>query len=369
MKNRIAKTIPMALALILMLTMAAGCPPPRPAEQAPTPAPAPAPEPMPRTITITDSAGREVEVSLPLERVIVINPVAAEVVHALGASDRVIGVSGPTAQDESLPGFHGKTVVSPRGHGEPDHEKIIELRPQLVITWGTHPAIDLVALAEILAPAGIPVVGVDAFRMATLFEDIETLGKLFEEEKSAARLVEFLQAQLDLIEGRVEGLSPDERVSVYAEHHGREFLAFGPGSDWHRMIEKVGGVNIFADAGRPFVDIDPEKVIVRNPQVILKNVHALIGFGATDLEPIRESLEGLCARPGWENLEAVKEGRVYLVSMDLSFGPLAILLHLYVGKILHPELFADLDPEAILREYFEEFHGVELKGIFIYPDP
>ncbi|MCD5412847.1 MAG: hypothetical protein LR006_01855, partial [Dehalococcoidia bacterium] len=81
------------------------------------------------------------------------------------------------------------------------------------------------------------------------------------------------------------------------------------------------------------------------------------------------SLEGLRARPGWENLEAVKEGRVYLVSMDLSFGPLAILLHLYVGKILHPELFADLDPEAILREYFEEFHGVELKGIFIYPDP
>ncbi|MCL0098142.1 ABC transporter substrate-binding protein [Dehalococcoidia bacterium] len=120
-------------------------------------------------------------------------------------------------------------MVSPRGHGEPDHEKIIELKPQLVIAWGTHPAVDLVALAETLDLAGIPVVGIDAFRLATLFDDIETLGKLFEEEKAAARLVEFLQSPLDLIEGRVEALSPEEKVRVYAEHHAREFMAFGPG--------------------------------------------------------------------------------------------------------------------------------------------
>lgn len=366
MKNRIAKTVPIALALILMLTMAAGCPVPAPEAE-----PTQAPEPIPRTIAITDSAGREVELSLPLERVIVINPLAAEVVHALGpgAVDRVIGVNDSAAQDESLPGLYGKEVVS-LGHGEPDHEKIIELRPQLVITWGTHPAVDLVALAETLAPAGIPVVGVDAFRLATLFDDIKTLGKLFEEEKAAARLVEFLQAPLDLIEGRVAALSPEERVSVYVEHHGREYLTYGPGSDWHRMIEKAGGVNIFADVGRPVVGIDPEKVITRNPQVILKHTTgAPMGFGATAVEPIREYREGLIARPGWKNLEAVKAGRVYLVSMDLTFGPPAILLNLYVGNILQPELFAGLDPESILREYFQEFHGVELKGIFIYPEP
>jgi len=366
MKNRIARTIPIVLALIMMLTLVGGCPPPRPAEEAPAPAPAAAPEPMPRTITITDSAGREVEFSLPLEKVIVINPLAAEVVHALGASDRVIGVSDLTAQDESLPGLQGKTVVS-LGHGEPEYEKIIELRPQLVITWGTHPAVDLVKIAETLAPAGIPVVGIDAFRLATLFDDIETLGKLFEEEKAAARLVEFLQAPLELIEGRVEGLNPEERVRVYAEHHAREFLAIGPGSDWHRMIEKAGGVNIFADVGRPSVDVDPELVIARNPPVILKQWF-LIGFGATEVERIREHLQGLIARPGWENLEAVKDGRVYLISMDLSFGPPAVILKLYMGKILQPELFADVDPESILREYFQEFHGVELRGIFIYPE-
>ncbi|MCL0102525.1 hypothetical protein M1N93_00990 [Dehalococcoidia bacterium] len=60
---------------------------------------------------------------------------------------------------------------------------------------------------------------------------------------------------------------------------------------------------------------------------------------------------------------------MHLISEDLTFGPLANILKLYIGKILHPELFADVDPEAILREYFEEFHGVELKGIFVYPDP
>jgi iron complex transport system substrate-binding protein len=309
-----------------------------------------------------------VELSLPLERVIVINPLAAESVHALGAADRVIGVTDTTAQDESLPGLLGKTVVA-IGMGEPDHEKIIALRPQLVITWGTHPIprLNAAALAEAFAPADIPVVGIDAFRLATLFKDIEILGKLFQEEKAAARLVEFLQAPLKLLEGRVEGLPREKKLRVYAEHHARPFMAIGPGSDWHEMIEKVGGVNIFADVGRPFADVDPEKVILRNPQVILKQWFP-IGFGVTEVEPIKGQLRAFIARPGWENLEAVKEGRVYLVSMDLSFGPPAIILQLYMGKLLQPELFADVDPESILRKYFQEFHGVELKGIFIYPE-
>ncbi|MCL0083974.1 ABC transporter substrate-binding protein [Dehalococcoidia bacterium] len=361
MKNRIAKTIPMALALILMLTMAAGCPRPAP-EVAPIPQPDPE---VPRTITITDPLGREVELTLPLERVVVINPMAAEIVHALGASDRVIGVNLTTAGDESLPGLFGKTVVAPEW-GEPDYERIIELRPQLVITYATW--LEPAAIAETLAPAGIPVLGMDATDLPYVFNDIETLGKLFEEEERAARLIEFLQAPLDLIEDRVEALSPEEKVRVYAEYPHIEFMAFGPGSSWHKMIERAGGVNIFPDIAA-FAHIDPEEVIVRNPQVILTGMYGVMGFGATDLDPVREHLQGLIARPGWENLEAVKEGRVYLVSTDLSSGPPEILLHLYVGKILHPELFADVDPEAILREYFEEFHGVELKGIFIYPDP
>ncbi|MCL0029614.1 ABC transporter substrate-binding protein [Dehalococcoidia bacterium] len=183
MKNRIAKTIPMALALILMLTMAAGCP--RPAEEAPAPAP------DPRTIIITDSAGREVEVSLPLERVIVISSRAAEIVHALGAADRVIGITKWDAQWEFLPGFYGKTVVGCWA-GRVDLERIIELRPQLVI--GASPVggfVDLAAQVEALAPAGIPVVAIDDFRLATLFDDIVILGKLFDEERAAARLVEF----------------------------------------------------------------------------------------------------------------------------------------------------------------------------------
>ncbi|MCL0079945.1 ABC transporter substrate-binding protein [Dehalococcoidia bacterium] len=362
MKNRIAKTIPMALALILMLTMAAGCP--RPAEEAPAPAP------DPRTIIITDSAGREVEVSLPLERVIVISSRAAEIVHALGAADRVIGITKWDAQWEFLPGFYGKTVVG-RWAGRVDLERIIELRPQLVI--GASPVggfVDLAAQVEALAPAGIPVVAIDDFRLATLFDDIVILGKLFDEERAAARLVEFFQAQLDLIEGRVHGLTQEEKVRVFAEYTMIEFVTWGPGSDMHMKIERAGGVNIFADIELCITGVDPEKVIVRNPSVMLMATYCdSIGFGATDFQPIREYLDRLIDRPGWENLEAVKEGRVYLISKELTYGPPAIMLNLFMAKIFHPELFADVDPEALLREYYEEFHGAEFKGIFIYPDP
>jgi iron complex transport system substrate-binding protein len=373
MKNRIAKTITIVLALILMLTMAAGCPAPvSPVEEDPAPGPGTheprTPElrtPEPRTITIMDSAGREVEVSLPLEKVIVINPIAAEVVHALGASARVIGVANGTDRDESLPGLYGKPVVGPP-HGEPDYEAIILLRPQLVITWGTHPRVDLNATAGALAPANIPVVGIDAFRLTTLFRDIELLGKLFEREKEAARLVSFLQKQLTLLEGRVGNLTPGERVRVYAEHHSAPFMAIGPGSDWHTMITRAGGVNIFADVGRPVAGVDPELVLLRNPQVVLKQSFPL-GFGVTRVEHLEPHLRALVARPGWGDLEAVRTGRVYLVSMPLSFGPQAIILNLYMGRILVPHLLVGVDLEAIHREYFRMFHGVNLTGIFIYP--
>jgi iron complex transport system substrate-binding protein len=359
MKFGVGRTIIIAV-LISMLPLAAACRSLRAAEEEPLP-------PTPRTITITDSAGREVELPLPLERVVVLNPRAAEVVHALGASDRVVAVSDVTARNRSLPGLYGKMVVV-QGHGEPNYEEIVQLRPHLVITWGTHPRVDVNAIAATLAPAGIPVVGIDAWRLDTLFADIRILGELFTKETAAIQLLDFLQAQLDLLRGRTAGLTARDKVRVYAEHHAKEFFAVGPGTDWHRIIEEAGGVNVFADVGRPAVDVDPELVIRRNPQVILKQ-WGQIGFGTAAIDPIREQLKGFIARPGWENLEAVRDGRVYLVSMDLAFGPPAIIFMLYAGRILQPALFADVDPEYLLREYFRRFHGVEIQGTFIFPTP
>ena len=332
--------------------------------------PTPEPMPAPTTITITDSAGREIELPFPLERVVVLNPPAAEVIHALGATDKVIGVSEPIAGVKFMPEFSAKAAVARHAHGEPDYEKIIELKPQLVITYGTHPAVDIGKLAETLAPARIKVAGIDCYKLGTLFNEIGILGKLFGKEEEASKLVDFLQEPAKIVESRTKDLKPEERVKVYAEHHGKDYLAFGPGSEWHTIIEKAGGANIFADARRPYVEVDPEKIIKRDPQVILKDVRApKMGYGVTEAEPMKEHLEGFIKRPGWENLEAVKEGKVYLVSSTLGAGLGKAFFIPYLAKILHPELFEDLDPQSLLRKYYKRFHNAEFEGVVIYPEP
>ena len=320
-------------------------------------------------ITIVDSAGRVVELPYPLERVIVLNPPAAEVMRAIGATDRIIGISGSLARPDYWPELSRLPQVARFAHAEPDYEKIIELSPQAVITYGTHPAIDLQKIADTLAPAGIKVVGIDCYKLDTLFKDVTALGAMFDKEAAAARLIVFFQDILEVVEEKVAGLEPKDKPRVYGEHHGRDYLTFGPGSSWHEMIEMAGGINIFADMPMPYPEVDPEAVIERNPQVILKDTRRTppMGYGVTDTAPIQAYIDELTARPGWEALDAVRDGRVYVLSPDLTAGPKKVIAIAYFAKVFHPEL--DLDPEAIFREYHETWQGVEHKGVFIWPEP
>ncbi|MCD6232046.1 ABC transporter substrate-binding protein [Candidatus Aerophobetes bacterium] len=324
-----------------------------------------------RTITIVDSAGRELELPYPLERVVVLNPPNAEIMRALGVTDRIVGISGTIAKK---PGYwkdlSKKPVMAARAHGEPDYEKIVELSPQIVLTYGTHPAVDIEKIAKTLAPAGIKVVGIDCYKIKTLFRDITTLGTIFGKVEPSAELNGFFQNMLKTVEIRVKDLKADEEVRVYAEHHGKDYTSFGPGSEWHEMILKAGGSNIFADAPAPYSEVDPEMLIERNPEIILKDVRRApkMGYGITDTVPMDAYISGLRERPGWSKIDAVKNKKIYLISSSLGAGPTKLITILYFAKIFHPELFADVDPNAMLQEYYERFQGVELKGIFIYPE-
>jgi iron complex transport system substrate-binding protein len=321
------------------------------------------------TITIVDSAGRVVELPYPLERVVVLNPPSAEVMRATGVTDRIIGISGSLARADYWPGLSGLPQVARFAHTEPDYEKIIELNPQAVITYGTHPAIDIQEIADALAPAGIKVVGIDCYELDTLFRDIATLGAIFGREAQAARLIVFFQDILDAVEEKVGGLESEEKPRVYAEHHGGDYHTFGASSPWHAMIERAGGINIFAGISMPYPEVDPEAVIEGNPQVILKDTRGTppMGYGVTDTAPIQAYIAELAARPGWEALDAVRDRRVYVLSPDLTAGPKKVIAIAYFAKLFHPEF--DLDPKAMLREYHERWQGVEHKGVFIYPEP
>lgn len=67
-------------------------------------------------------------------------------------------------------------------------------------------------------------------------------------------------------------------------------------------------------------------------------------------------------RPGWSELNAVKNGRMYALYHDLSRHIFDFAGLQFFAKTIHPDLFDDLDPDAALREFHEKFYPVEYTG-------
>lgn len=83
------------------------------------------------------------------------------------------------------------------------------------------------------------------------------------------------------------------------------------------------------------------------------------------MQALRDEILG---RPGLEQATAVREGRVYVMSWGLGTGIRSVIGSLYWAKWFQPEVFADLDPEAVHRELLRDFYGLELEGDWVYPE-
>jgi iron complex transport system substrate-binding protein len=75
--------------------------------------------------------------------------------------------------------------------------------------------------------------------------------------------------------------------------------------------------------------------------------------------------------PGWEHIKAVEDGKVYIETSDIDCGPQLFIVIAYMAKWFYPDIFEDLDPEAIHREYLTRFQRIDYDldehGIFVYP--
>jgi iron complex transport system substrate-binding protein len=114
-------------------------------------------------------------------------------------------------------------------------------------------------------------------------------------------------------------------------------------------------------------------VLVRNPQIILKMVAQYSdtastpsGYGATDTSRMEELRIDIMSRPGFDDIDAVENERIYLITSDASSVHPSIF-NSYVAKWLHPELFEDIDPVAIHEEWLQSFLGIEYQGVYAYP--
>jgi iron complex transport system substrate-binding protein len=280
-----------------------------------------------KTLTVIDDHGRKVTIAnYPPERIVSLAPSNTEILFALGLDDKVVGVSRycdyPPKVKELVE--EGKLAVV-GGYADPNIEKIVGLKPDVVFAATT---VQLKAV-ESLEEKGVTVILLDPKNIQDILDDILLVGKATGKEAEAKKLVEEMRRRIDFVVIKTQNVS--YRPRVYYEVWHDPLMSVGPGTWVHELIELAGGSNIFSDAKVKYPKVSSESVIARNPEIIIIK----IGYMG---EVAREEI---AKRPGWNTIDAVKNGKIYEVDENILIrpGPRIVEGLETLARIIHPELF------------------------------
>ncbi len=313
------------------------------------------------TLTLEDSRGEQVQVRLPVQRIVVLNSDALEALRILKATELVVGVHSDL---DRTSGFWGELAALP-GVGrwnEPELEAIVALNPDLVIAYGRNPG---PLLEQKLPPLGIQVLRLDFYKITTLEREVLDLGRLLDRNDAAGAFCAWHGRALTEIRARASRASslPPVYLEGYTDYH-----ASGPGSGGDMMCTLAYGRNIAAGLGIPYPRVTPEWVLAREPQVIFKAVSRENGYLLTDRTAFDRRRDAIRRRPAWGHIPAVASNNVHALDSAIFAGPRSIVGVAFMACAIHPELFADYDPEALHREYLERFQGVAYRGVYTSTD-
>jgi len=326
--------------------------------------PAPAADARP-TAVYRDDLGREVTLPVPVTRLVVFNRYTTEFVRAIAGMRVVVGFDVDVRRSGGYWPDTGAAMVvgQAQSNAAPNYEAIVETRPDVVFFARNGPWEEA---SRALAPFHIPVFVITGWDVLKHEENVDTLGRILDRPREADRLNAFYRRYRDLLHDRLAGAP---RPRVYIEEVG-DYKALLKGSGWHDMVESGGGLNVFGDINildQPTTrgtvqgfDTDAEEILHRRPDVLIKlysNQHLVI-----DEAEAQEVLRRLVARPGFADLPAVAGRQVYSLSYYHASACSKIIGALRIAKWLHPERFADVDPDEAMRQWLEDFQGVPAPG-------
>lgn len=269
-------------------------------------------------ITITDDAGRVVKLERAATKIVSLAPSNTELVFAVGAGDKVVGVDDYSDYPTEV---RGRERVG--GFANTNIEKVVVVGPDLVLATSIHEK----GIVPELERRGIAVVVVQPKSVEAVLESVRLVGKLSGKEREAGELAGNLQRRLEALAEKMKAAK--SRPRTYFELDPKLFTV-GPGSFVDDMISRSGGQNIAADAKTQWPQLNEEALLLKDPEVIFL---ADYGYGETP--------EKVKARPGWHVVSAVKSGRMVGLNPDLVNrpGPRVLDGLEEMARVVQPELF------------------------------
>ncbi len=347
-----------------------------------------------QTVEVTDLAGRTVQVSVPVQAIILGE---GRFLPSLGILDRddptarTVGMMGDFEQYDpagyaeyanTFPGLDDVQRVGEDGAYTFSLETVISLNPDVIllgIGGGHSPSERHSDILEKLDAAEIPVVFID-FRIDPLVNtpaSVRLLGTLMGREAEAEEFLEFYRVNMDAVQSRLDRV--EDRPSVFLESRvglrpecceavGQMMMG--------RFITWAGGVNLLGDQiPGTHGTVNLEYLLTHQPDFYVATAigsphsadrfpeRIVLGAGA-DADMAQASLSHIHERQGLSQLDAVQDGRVFALWHHFYNTPMHVAAVQAMAQWLHPDLFSDLNPRATLEEYFQRFQPIPLNGVY-----
>ncbi|MCW4035188.1 MAG: ABC transporter substrate-binding protein, partial [Candidatus Bathyarchaeota archaeon] len=345
-------------------------------------------------ITLLDGNGALLTVSLPVDRIIVEYLSNAELVRILNVEDNVVGCDYAV---EQLKGFYfpenGDSIVNVGKMNSPDYEAVLDLEPDMVLTFTKAteekaeklPGVDVVYL-------GLYYPNVTAPEDSSFVQGILKAGYIFNRVNESRNYVTWLLDLTETMRSTTADLTESEKQTVFIttypyDSSATTYSCYATVDTLGQCCILSGGSNVGQSlAGylnSSSVKVDAEWILESNPEyMFLHTVRYTYGgsmrsdpaqgYDVDDPTSLQTCLAEFVSKPEFANIEAVLNNHVYIIAGDFRNNAMGgVLGAVYMSNVLYPDLFTDLDPEAVHQQYITEFlrldYSLEEHGAFLYP--
>lgn len=219
------------------------------------------------------------------QKYIVTSPEIAELIYLIGAQKDVSAIT----KECDYPSYYQKLPIV-GNFGNVDIEKIVAMQPTAVFTT----KLEQDKLNSELAKLNIKTIAIYPKTIDDMLDAVVEIGKVTNRNKRAKFVADSLRTELL----KLKEESPKTHPKVFVEIYNNPLMSASKESFVGELLEYAGGENIFTKLPRDYSMISQEKVLENNPDIIISLVPD-------------ETKSNIKSRKGWQNINAVKNNRIY----------------------------------------------------------
>jgi iron complex transport system substrate-binding protein len=267
-----------------------------------------------------DEVGREVVVLFPPKKIVSLAPNITEILFSLGLDREIVGVSIHCNFPEKV-----QSKVRVGSYISLDFEKIVSLKPDLIIATGAGNTRDMVERLERL---GFPTYVIFPRNVEDVIRSVGHLGQLVGREKEGVEIIQEMKRRRERVVERTLGLP---RPRVFLQIGEAPVVTVGKNSFADDLIRLAGGDNVAGNEKEMYPRFGMEEILKRSPEVIL----------ISSMNPRGNYQKALQEWSRWKTIPAVKNGRIHLIDSDLIDRPSPRIIEGLeeMARLLHPERF------------------------------